>query len=110
MLLLDLNLMSKILARRSMIMRDSLLVCDATAILYMGIAPTKIFDWNNSVFEVFIQKQGILQWPEMCPPHIEIYPGHEGHTLKLYKTTANANYNDIRIFGLTDNTSRVHFQ
>ena len=68
MLLLDLNLMSKTLARRSMLMRDSLLVCDATAILYMGIAPTKIFDWNNSVFEVFIQKQGLLQWPEMCPP------------------------------------------
>ena len=47
-------------------MRDNLLVCDATAILYLGIAPTKILDWNNSVFEVFIQKQGILQWPENC--------------------------------------------
>ena len=66
MLLLHLNLISKILTGRSMILRDNLLVCDATAILYMGIAPTKIFDWNNSVFEVFIQKQGILQWPENC--------------------------------------------
>ena len=84
-------------------MRDNLLVCDATAILYLGIAPTKILDWNNSVFEVFIQKQGTLQYS------IEICPGHEGHTLKLYKTTANSNYNDIKIFGLTDNTSRVHF-
>ena len=44
------------MSRRSMAMRDNILVCDTQATLHLGIAAAQVLDWNNTVLKIYIQK------------------------------------------------------